>query len=266
VIGHRGAAAHAPENTLASFRRAKDLGCSWIEFDVRLTGDGALVVCHDARLDRTTDGSGVIASLALATVRAVNAGFRFGAAYAGEQIPTFDEVLSLAVELNLGTDIEIKADRGREYATAAAVAYTLHRRDPAALPELFVSSFQQPALAAMRELAPEIPRGVLFRLIPRDWAQTASRLGCSIIGADHRNLRPRHVAAIRDAGYPLSAYTVNNPTRARLLYSWGVTSVFSDAPDIIMKSGAVRAPAALSVAVPGATPHISAAERQGATG
>src|SRR5712692_4374691 len=69
VIGHRGAAAYAPENTLAGLRRAKELACAWVEFDVRLTGDGALVLCHDARLDRTTSGSGPVSAQTLAAIR-----------------------------------------------------------------------------------------------------------------------------------------------------------------------------------------------------
>jgi len=261
VIGHRGAAAHAPENTLASFRRAKALGCSWVEFDVRLTKDGALVVCHDSRLDRTTDRGGVISELPLVIVRAANAGIRFGPSFAGERVPTFDEVLTLAAELGLAVDIEIKADRGREYATAAAVADVLGRRQRD-VPALFVSSFLRPVLAAMRALAPAVPRGVLFRLIPRDWAQIAARLGCCVIGADHRHLRRRRVAAIRAAGYPLAAYTVNNPTQARLLYAWGVTSVFSDAPDIILKTGTGRVP----VPIFAAPPDVSMVARQGRYG
>ena len=98
---------------------------------------------------------------------------------------------------------------------------------------MLVSSFLPSALAALRELAPQIPRGVLFRFIPRGWAELALRLGCTMIGADQRRLRPRQVAAIRGAGYRLAAFTVNDPARARLLFDWGVTSVFSDAPDII---------------------------------
>ncbi len=98
---------------------------------------------------------------------------------------------------------------------------------------MLVSSFLPSALAALRELAPQIPRGVLFRFIPRGWAQIALRLGCTMIGADHRRLRPRRIAAIRAAGYRLAAYTLNDPARARLLFDWGVSSVFSDAPDMI---------------------------------
>jgi glycerophosphoryl diester phosphodiesterase len=232
VIGHRGAAAYAPENTLASLRRAKALGCAWVEFDVRLTGDGALVLCHDPLLDRTTGGSGLVSAKSLAAIRELDAGSWFDPSFAGERIPTLEEGLSLAAEIDLGANIEIKADRGREYATAAAVAAAV-RRLPGRGPALLVSSFLVSALAALRELAPEIPRGVLFRLIPRGWAELALGLGCAMIGADHRRLRERRIAAIRGAGYKLAAFTVNDPGRARLLFDWGVTSVFSDAPDII---------------------------------
>jgi glycerophosphoryl diester phosphodiesterase len=232
VIGHRGAAAHAPENTLAGLRYAKALGSAWVEFDVRLTGDGMLVLCHDPLLDRTTSGSGLVAATSLAAIRELDAGSWFDASFAGEKVPSLDEALSLAAELDLGANVEIKADRGREYATAAAVAAAIQRLRNRA-PALLVSSFLLSALSALRELAPQIPCGVLFRLIPRDWAKLALRLGCTMIGADHRRLRQRRVAAVRAAGYKLAAYTVNDPARARLLFDWGVTSVFSDAPDII---------------------------------
>src|SRR5438046_1457673 len=129
VIGHRGAAARAPENTLAGLRVAKQLGCSWVEFDARLTADGVLVLCHDPRLERTTDGSGLISMLSLASVRDCDAGSRFAADFAGERVPTLAAALRLAAELGLGCNIEIKADRGREYATGAAVAAMLRCND-----------------------------------------------------------------------------------------------------------------------------------------
>jgi len=234
VIGHRGAAARAPENTLAGLRRAKALGCSWVEFDVRLTGDGVPVLCHDPKLDRTTDGSGPVAARSFAAIRDCDAGAWFGPEFADERVPTLDEALTLAAELGLAANIEIKSERGRDYATAAAIAATLRDRAPPVL----VSSFQLPAVAAIRALAPQAARGVLFHLVPRSWRETAHRLGCTAIGADHRRLWPGRVAAIRDAGYPLMAYTVNDPKRARLLYAWGVTSVFSDVPDIILRASA----------------------------
>ena len=233
VIGHRGAAARAPENTLAGFRVAKALGCAWVEFDARLTADGALVLCHDRRLDRTTDGSGPIAEQTLEQIRRCEVRHRFGAAFAGERVPTLDEALLLARELDLGANIEIKAERGREYASGAAVAMALQQM-AGALPPLLVSSFEAAALEPMRRMARAIPRGILFRLVPRHWRAVAERLGCTIVGADHRRLSARGAAEIRAAGYQLSVFTVNDPARARLLFGWGITSVFSDVPDIIL--------------------------------
>jgi len=237
IIGHRGAAARAPENTLAGLRRAKALGCAWVEFDVRLTADGAPVLCHDTRLDRTTDRTGRLAAQSFATVRQCDAGSWFSPAFTGEPMPTLEEALALAAELGLGANIEVKADRRLEYATAAAVADIVNRLGPAA-PELLVSSFLSAVLAVLRDLAPQTPRGLLFRSVPNGWATIARRLDCVLIGADHRRLRPGRVAEMRAAGYPVAAYTVNDPVRARLLFGWGVSSVFSDMPDMMVPASA----------------------------
>jgi len=209
------------------------VGCAWVEFDVRLTGDGALVLCHDSRLERTTTGRGRVAAQPLAAIRRCDAGSWFGPEFAGEGVPTLDEALTLAGELDLAVNIEIKADPGRAPATAAAVATAL-RRLRGRLPTVLVSSFLTPALATLRDQAPEIPRGLLLRVVPRGWGRLAARLGCTTINTDHRRLNPRLVREIRGAGYPLLAYTVNDPRRSAALFDWGVTSVFSDVPDIIL--------------------------------
>ena len=232
VIGHRGAAAHAPENTLAGFREAKALGCTWVEFDVRLTADGALVVCHDDKLDRTTSGRGRISKLPLAALRAFDAGRWFCARFAGEHLPTPDEALILCRALGLGANVEIKAERGRASATAAAVADCLDRLADA-LPPVLISSFLPDAIAAAAEHVPEIPRGMLWRKLPRGWRQIAANLDCATIHLGQADLTQAVAAQVRAAGYPLLVYTVNDPARARQLFGWGVTSVFSDAPDII---------------------------------
>lgn len=239
MIGHRGAAARAPENTLAGLRKARGLGCGWVEFDARLTADGVPVLCHDPRLERTTDGEGQISELPVSAVRGCDAGIRFGPEFAGERVPTLEEALLLCAELGLAADIEIKADRGRHYATAAAVAATLERLD-GRLPLLLVSSFEPWALTVFGRSS-AAPLGILFRLVPRRWKELAQN--CSIIGADHRRLTRRRAAEIRDAGHQLAVFTVNDPARARQLYSWGVTSVFSDVPDIILAAVAGHRPA-----------------------
>ena len=242
VIGHRGAAARAPENTLAGFRCAKALGCGAVEFDVRLTADGAPVLCHDDRLDRTTDATGRLLAMPLEQIRRCDAGAWFGPQFSGETVPSLEEALILCAELGLGANVEVKAERGRDSETAAAVAACLARLGAAA-PPVLASSFLPAALAAMRELAPQVPRGLLLKLLARGWAVNARRLGCATLHFDHRRLHAPLVGAVRSAGYPVLAYTVNDPLRARQLFDWGVTSVFSDVPDIILSMISEHQPA-----------------------
>jgi glycerophosphoryl diester phosphodiesterase len=244
VIGHRGAAARAPENTLSGLRRARALGCEWVEFDARLTLDGVPVLCHDPRLERTTDGFGPISSLRFDAVREADAGVRFDSSFAGERVPTLEEALLLCAELRLGANIEMKADpKGRHFAIGRAVEATLAALGGRIGPVL-VSSFLPATLWELCK-AGGPPRGILFRVVPRDWKDFAQRFGCCLIGSDHRRLTPHRVAEMCDAGYQVAAYTVNDPARARLLHGWGVTSVFSDVPDIILRAGAGPRPASV---------------------
>jgi glycerophosphoryl diester phosphodiesterase len=230
VIGHRGAAGSAPENTLAGLRRAKALDCRWVEFDVRLTADGQPVLLHDDRLQRTTDGRGKISTLPLEAVRGHDAGAWFGPCFAGERVPTLEEALMVLAELGVGANIELKTARGREADTGTVVADVLARRWPAQLPAPLISSFHSNALAAAQARAPGIARGLLFRAVPRNWRAMVDRLGCATIHVDHRRLHPALASEIRRAGYGLLAYTVNDPARAGKLFDWGTTSVFSDVP------------------------------------
>ena len=120
--------------------------------------------------------------------------------------------------------------------TGAVVADTLERLWPPELPPPLLSSFQRKALAAAQRRAPGIPRGMLFRAVPRNWRAIAESCECTTVHADHRRLCPALVSAIRRAGYPVLAYTVNNPSRARALLEWGVTSVFSDVPRLVLEA------------------------------
>ena len=252
MIGHRGAAECAPENTLAGLRKAKELECRWVEFDVRLTADDQLILLHDERLERKTDGRGKAALLPLDRIRRYDAGSRFGDDYRGERIPTLVEAIGVLGELGIGANIELKAARGRVVETGAATAALVSRMWPRNLPAPLISSFLEEALSASRAYDPSVAIGILFRTVPGNWRVRAERLGCATIHADHHRLHPALVAEIREAGYALLAYTVNDAARARTLLSWGVTSVFSDVPHII-RAGAEgrREPAAAQLGPPG---------------
>ncbi len=231
IIGHRGAAGHAPENTLASIRTAATLGAAWVEFDAMLTGDGEIVLIHDERVDRTTDGNGRVAAMDLAVLRRLDAGSWFDPKFAGERIPTLGEAAALLADLGLGANVEIKPASGHERATGRAVGEFLANEWPEGLLAPILSSFSEEALDAARLAAPNVPRGLLVGRVPADWRGRLERLGCAGIHCAQKQLRPDQAEAILTAGIRLLAYTVNDADRARTLLGWGVEAVFTDYPD-----------------------------------
>ena len=233
VIGHRGAAGEAPENTLAGLRRAHAVGCKWVEFDVRMTADGELILLHDDRLERTTDGRGKARKLPLAAIRRFDAGAWFDPQSVGEPVPTLSEVIAVLSELGLGANIELKSERGDAITTALAATDLLSRSWPRHLPAPLISSFSVEAVGVARDHAPGLARGLLVHNITAARLRRAATLGCATINVDHRRLRPAIVTELREAGYSVMAYTVNDAVRARELWQWGVSSIFSDFPSIM---------------------------------
>jgi glycerophosphoryl diester phosphodiesterase len=234
VIGHRGAAGVAPENTLVGLRRARALGCRWVEFDVRLTADRELVLLHDDGLERTTESRGKVGTLASSAIRCCDAGSWFDASFAGERVPTLEEAVEVLAELGLGANVELKSERSNAVETGMTAADLLARLWPPHLPPPLVSSFVPDALEAVRHRAPTVARGLLLRRAGGGRWRRAQALGCATVHADHRFLRPAIVSEICKAGYSVLAHTVNDPARARELFAWGVRSVFSDVPHLIL--------------------------------
>ncbi|MBY0460064.1 MAG: hypothetical protein K2V38_22335, partial [Gemmataceae bacterium] len=229
LIGHRGARESAPENTLASIRAAARQGATWVEVDVALTRDGMPVVLHDETLERTTSGTGALADIDWADLRHLDAGSWFDPEFAGARVPSFEALLNLALALGLGLNAEIKPTPGRGAETAEAALNTLKRRWPADRP-LLVSSFEPECLDVARTLAPDIPRGYLLWDAPADWAAIADRVGAATLNVEHERQSADSVAEYRATGRPVLAYTVNDAARARTLFGWGVSAVFTDAP------------------------------------
>ena len=237
IIGHRGACAYAPENTLASIRKAAALGARWVEFDVRLTRDGELVLMHDDDLRRTTNGRGHVLDMSANELAALDAGAWFGGAFAGERVPTLVEAIALLAELGLGANIEIKRGAPEARASAAALGRDLEAHWPRTAPPPLVSSFEMAALEGMQSEAPRWPRGLLAKELTGEWRALADRLGAATLNLDHRPLDAAKVALARTAGRPILCYTVNEPARARQLFDWGVTAVFTDRPDALLAEG-----------------------------
>ncbi len=226
IVGHRGAAADAPENTLEGFRAAAAAGVGWVEFDIRLSADRIPVVIHDTTLARTAGSEARIDRTTAADIARLSR---------AHPTPTLAATMALLGELGLGANIEIKAARARR-AVARAVVETLDavRRD-GSVPVL-ISSFAPAILEEVRALADDLALGLLLPRGTNDAVGLARGLGCVSIHEDHRRLTSHRVADWKAAGFLVVCYTVNDPARARLLFGWGVDSVISDAPGALADS------------------------------
>ena len=217
VIGHRGAAGLEPENTLRSFARAFALGVPAIELDVYAI-DGALVVFHDDRLERTTNGRGLIATTPLATLRALDAG-------KGERIPLLEEVFATTPP-GVAVNVELKG-RG----TARLVAELLPTYPDI---EVLVSSFRAGELAAFRALDAKTKVGALFHEVRPRMIEAATELDAWSINLSDEIATRQRVQSVRAAGFRCLVYTINDPTRARELAELGATGIFTDRPDLML--------------------------------
>ena len=222
VIGHRGAAAYAPENTLVSFQEARRRGATWVEIDVKLTADGVPIVMHDESLKRTTGVDRLVAETPRTDLPA--------------EVPTFEQAIACFAELGLGCNVEIKPCPGREQETARVTVETLRRSWPAQLPPPLLSSFKDAALATARDAAPEFARAILLDEIKDDWRQRAQAVGAAGVNTSGKRLTAVQAVAIRKAGYALSVYTINDGDVARALVGMGVDCVITDAPDVILQA------------------------------
>ena len=217
IIGHRGACALEPENTLRSVRRAIADGADMIEIDVRLA-DGEVVVIHDDTLERTTDGHGPLHEIPFQELRRLDAGD-------GELIPTLQEVLDLTLG-RLPLNIEIK-----ESEASAAVCHLLGAipdLDPA---EILISSFHEEAIRKTRQLLSAIPIGILSSEEPVDQClQIADELGARTLHPNIDSLEAEFVAAAHDAGLRVLPYTVRTDEQLERALGCGADGCFADDP------------------------------------
>lgn len=226
VIGHRGARGHAPENTLLGIDTGIQLGAHWVEFDVQHHGE-SLLLMHDLRLERTTNGSGLLSAHPVEALRALDAG-------QGQQIPTLQEALDL-IDQRVGVNIELKTWNGCAAAVARVLREYLAEGWPAE--RLLVSSFHLPELWEFKQLLPEVPVGALICGVPLDWAGAAEELKAASLNLSDEFIDQRLVADAHARGLRVYAYTVNHPEDMRRLRAIGVDGVFTDYPDRALALG-----------------------------
>jgi glycerophosphoryl diester phosphodiesterase len=233
IIGHRGASAYAPENTMAAFNKALSLGCRFVEFDVMLSADGHPFVFHDESLRRTTNGRGEFGLMPADYIESLDSGKWFSKRFSNERIPTFQCVLEWLLANDVDANIEIKPYPGKVEETSAAVLTYLNRFWPADKKLPLISSFNSEALIFCRSLSPEMPLGLLMDKWEKDWLVKAQKLDCFSVHLSRRTVTEARIHEIKSHGFSVYVYTVNTKRKALKFFSWGVDAIFSDYPDLL---------------------------------
>ena len=233
VIGHRGAAAYAPENTLAAFQKAYDLGCRFIEFDVMLSADGEPFIIHDDALKRTTNGQGKTGKVSSAYLNSLDAGAWYSKAFLGEKIPTLHDAIQWLNSTDVHANIEIKPYPGQSEETTQVVMQHIQTYWSSDKKAPLVSSFDLEALRLARQLSANMPLGLLMDKWQSNVLDLAEELRCVSVNLSRRAATKARVSSLKEAGYLVYVYTTNKKQQAFKLFDIGVDAVFSDHPDLL---------------------------------
>ena len=220
VFGHQGAPGYAPENTLTSFNKAIRCGADWIELDVHRVADELLVI-HDYRLDRTTDGKGIIYKQSIDYIRSLNAG-------QGEKIPFIAEVID-AVDRRAGINIEIKSADTAKPVMELVSHYT--QKCGWSINDFMISSFNHFELKIVREINPNIKIGILLYGVPLDSDQIMQVIRPNSINISIEFISQSIVDIIHQKKLNVFVYTVNYHDDIQWMLDLGVDGVFTDYPD-----------------------------------
>ena len=229
-FAHRLGGALAPENTLAGMMLSHRLGVTAVECDVQLSADGVAVIAHDHELERTTSGSGSLSEQALAALLQLDAGRHHHPAFAGEKLPSLQQLAALARRLGMAVNLELKPQGAAQaMGQQCALQIRQHWQGAALLP--LVSSFSAEALQGVRQQAAELPLALLSEVLDEAVLAQALALGCRALNVYHRALSAAWVTRLHEHGLAVMAWTVNQPDDMLRLRHWGVDMLCSDRPD-----------------------------------
>lgn len=239
IIAHRGASAYYPENTLPSFEGAISLGADMVEFDVQLTSDKEVVVFHDEKISRCSDGRGRIADYTLAALKKLNVGSWFGKNFKGTRIPTLEETLN-ACKGRVAVNIEIKTEAVGKTFFGGVEEKCLKLVDQIGMRKHAVfSSFDPRAIMHLKEIDNTVPAAVLFE--KRIYGSMRPAEVIDSVGADAFNckaseLSSKWMADLRSKNIPVNIYTVNDRKNMQKFLHMGVNGIFTNKPDVLLKT------------------------------
>ncbi len=235
VFAHRGASAHAPENTIASFELALAQGADAIELDVKLSADGHVIVHHDPTVDRTTNGKGKVKDLSLAELKKLDAGSFFAENFHGEKIPTLEEVFEVVGKRTF-INVELmnyKTPRDHLVEAVCMLVKKHHMQK-----RIIFSSFFSSNLTKARSYLPDVPRGLLaLNGLLGAWARSFG-----FVFGKYQALHPyltdmtqQEVARVHRLHRRIHVWTVNKEEDMRRLFGWGVDGIFTDDPQLALR-------------------------------
>lgn len=233
IIGHRGVAGIAPENTLAGFRKAAALGLNWVEFDVQRCASGEWILMHDHTLARTTNGHGFVSKVSYDRIKNLDAGSWFSAKFRTERVPLLAEALHCLLELNIHPNIEIKSFSPPPPALAKSFLMQLTSFWPASKPLPLVSSFNLELLIQLRKAHPSLPIGYLIKNHPQLGVKKALHYHFNTLHCSHKAFHHLTLLPLVAKHIPILIYTINNYQRIEALLQAGATAVFSDLTNIV---------------------------------
>jgi glycerophosphoryl diester phosphodiesterase len=227
IIAHRGASGNAPENTLAAFRKAVALGATFIETDLHLSRDARFVAIHDATVNRTTNGQGMVHDMTLTDLRKLDAGSWFGSEFTGERIPTLEEILEFCKKNDVVFYLEIKpgAAWGGEHALIGAL------RESGEIPRVVVISFDAAIVLNLRKIEPTLMTGLLYDGQIENPLDKAVEIGARQLAVRGDLVTPALIAQAKKKDLQVVCWTVNHPAHMRMLAAAGVDGIMSDYPE-----------------------------------
>lgn len=232
AIAHRGSSGHAPENTLAAFKRAVAQGATFIETDLHLTRDAHFVAIHDETVDRTTNGKGHVGQMTLAEIRRLDAGSWFASEFSGERVPTLEEILIFTRAHDVVFYLELKPNGfwGGEPALISAL------RDSGEIPRSIIISFDPDILVKLHKMEPTLMTGLLYDGQLADPFAKAAEIGARQIAVRGDLVTPKFLETAHKRDLQVVCWTINAPAHMRLLASAGVDGIMSDYPDRLLNS------------------------------
>ncbi|MGO1652341.1 glycerophosphodiester phosphodiesterase [Senegalia sp. (in: firmicutes)] len=229
IYAHRGAKGYRPENTMAAFKLAMEMGADGIETDIHLSKDGYLVLIHDEKIDRTTTKKGYIKDMTLDQIKLLDAGSKFSEEFAGEEIPTLEELIILTKNTNIILNIEIKNNkmnypRIEEKLVELIKKYKIEER-------VIISSFNHNTIYKIKELDENLKTGILYSRNIKRPIRFAKNIRANALHPKHKRVDFKLMIKAKLMGLEINTFTINNTKQMNKMFKYRVDGIITDYPD-----------------------------------